>query len=98
MPTDDTVVEWIDYMYESVHREEIRLEIDLDDVANDLGIDRASLDLCLELGSGDRIGTARKLFKQCTDYEEDIKKEHCWQNVDEHLISNICSKCLIEID
>jgi hypothetical protein len=84
-------------MYESVHKEEIRFQIDLDEAATNLGIDRESLDLCLELGTGDRISTARKLFKQCMDYEEDILQDHCWQSVDENVILTICSKCLIKV-
>jgi hypothetical protein len=91
-------VQWIDYLYESIHKDEIRNQLDLDTAADQLGIDRESMDLCLELASGDRISTARQLFKYCTNYDEAIKHEHCWGTIDEDVVINICSKCLIVVD
>jgi hypothetical protein len=92
------VIQWVDYLYESIHKEEIRSQIDLDVAADGLGIERELIDLCLELAGGDRISTARQLFKHCTDYDEAIQKEHSWQHIDEDLVIKICSKCLIIAD
>ncbi|CAF1437806.1 unnamed protein product [Rotaria sordida] len=90
LPTDDVVIQWVDYLYESIHKAEIRNQLGLDTVATELNIERESLDLCLELGGSDRISTARQIFKQCIDYDEAIQQEHCWQNIDEDLILKIC--------
>jgi hypothetical protein len=98
MPTDDLVIQWVDYLYESIHKAEIRNQIDLDMAAVGLGIERESLDLCLELAGGDRVSTARQLFKHSMDYDKAIQQEHSWQNIDENIIIKICSKCLIMTD
>jgi hypothetical protein len=98
IPTDNVVVQWLDYLYESIHKEEIRNQLDLTTVAEDLGIEPEILDLCLELSGFDRISTARQLFKQCVNYDVDIQKEHCWQDIDEDIVIKICSKCLIMTD
>jgi len=95
IPTEDVVVQWIDYLYESIHKEEIRNQLDLNAAALDLGIEREELDLCLALSGTDRISTARRLLKICINYEELIRYEHCWQNVDEVIPIKICSKRLI---
>ncbi len=98
IPTDNVVIQWVDYLYESIHKDEIRDQLDFDAVATDLGIERDSLDLCLELGGTNRISTARQLLKCCMNYDEAIRQEHCWQNIDETIVAKICSKCLNMIE
>jgi hypothetical protein len=52
----------------NLHKEGIRNQLGLTTVAEDLGIEREILDLCLELSGFDRISTARQLFKQCAEF------------------------------
>ncbi|CAF3026574.1 unnamed protein product [Rotaria socialis] len=49
IPTDEIVINWVDYLYESIHKTEIRNQVDLDAIAIGLNIERDTLDLCLEL-------------------------------------------------
>ncbi|CAF1279496.1 unnamed protein product [Adineta steineri] len=90
IPTNDAAIQWVDYVYESIHKHEIRDQLDLDNASSDLGIERESMELCLEIGSGDRISTARQLFKYCTDYDEVIRKEHSWKYIDNDIVVKIC--------
>ena len=44
IPTDEIVINWVDYLYESIHKTEIRNQVDLDVVAAELNIERDALD------------------------------------------------------
>ena len=93
LPIDPGSIGFIDYMYQPVHKQDIREQMDLAIAADELKIDKDTLDLCLKLSSGDRISTARQILKHCTAYDEIILNEHSWQSIDKEIISKICSKC-----
>ncbi|CAF3476986.1 unnamed protein product [Rotaria socialis] len=70
IPTDEIVINWVDYLYESIHKTEIRNQVDLDAIAIGLNIERDTLDLCLELS-----GFVREFFGVSHKFNDDYVRE-----------------------
>lgn len=62
IPKEPLIVDWVDYLHELVHKEDIQNEVDYEDYAKKLSMDEQTLKNCIH--KKDRIRTARNIGKR----------------------------------
>ncbi|CAF1624137.1 unnamed protein product [Rotaria magnacalcarata] len=85
VPTEPLVIDWINHMYELVHKEEIKDQINYESYAKRLNMDENTLKNCIL--EDDRVKTAREIVRNFPDYQEIINMNNAWQWIDKEQIS-----------
>ncbi|CAF1325513.1 unnamed protein product [Rotaria sp. Silwood1] len=84
IPTEPLVIDWIDHMYELVHKEEIKSQVDFKQYADLLNIDEQAFNNCIH--ETDRIKTARAIVRSFSGYEQLIDMQNAWKLIDKDKI------------
>ncbi|CAF2840361.1 unnamed protein product [Rotaria sp. Silwood2] len=84
IPTEPLVIDWIDHMYELVHKEEIQSQLNFKQYADLLNIDEQAFNNCIQ--DKDRIKTARSIVRCFSGYEQLIAMQNAWTLIDKDKI------------